>query len=162
MSGGSASTGGYYYLEEVTWTCFFYSGYALHTAYWHDAFGPAAQSRLRQHESVRRVVGLSVECTGRSQQSGGVRVLVLTGEPRAAEARIGDTRRYSLTVAEGTQRIGVKPESSHQIKKTLDRLLSRSSVFRFRRHKRIFSTIQGKGMALRLPARATARVAPTN
>lgn len=28
-----------YYLEEVTWTCYFYSGYALHTAYWHDAFG---------------------------------------------------------------------------------------------------------------------------
>ncbi|MBC8450543.1 MAG: L,D-transpeptidase, partial [Chloroflexi bacterium] len=28
-----------YYLEEVTWTCYFYDGYALHTAYWHDAFG---------------------------------------------------------------------------------------------------------------------------
>jgi hypothetical protein len=28
-----------YYLEDVTWTCYFYSGYALHTAYWHDAFG---------------------------------------------------------------------------------------------------------------------------
>ena len=47
MSGGSAATGGYYYLEEVTWTCFFYSGYALHTAYWHDAFG-----RPRSHGCV--------------------------------------------------------------------------------------------------------------
>jgi hypothetical protein len=39
MSGGSAATGGYYYLEEVPWTLYFYSGYALHAAYWHDAFG---------------------------------------------------------------------------------------------------------------------------
>jgi len=28
-----------YYLEDVTWTCYFYSGYSLHAAYWHDAFG---------------------------------------------------------------------------------------------------------------------------
>jgi hypothetical protein len=28
-----------YYIEDVTWTCYFYSGYSLHTAYWHDAFG---------------------------------------------------------------------------------------------------------------------------
>ena len=28
-----------YYLEDVTWTCYFYGGYALHTAYWHDDFG---------------------------------------------------------------------------------------------------------------------------
>ena len=39
MVGGSAATGGYYYLEEVPWTCYFYSGYSLHGAYWHDAFG---------------------------------------------------------------------------------------------------------------------------
>jgi lipoprotein-anchoring transpeptidase ErfK/SrfK len=45
MSGGSGS--GYYYLEEVTWTCYFYGGYALHTAYWHDAFG-----RPRSHGCV--------------------------------------------------------------------------------------------------------------
>ncbi len=45
MSGGSGA--GYYYLEEVTWTCYFYSGYALHTAYWHDAFG-----RPRSHGCV--------------------------------------------------------------------------------------------------------------
>ena len=28
-----------YYIEGVTWTIYFYRGYALHTAYWHDAFG---------------------------------------------------------------------------------------------------------------------------
>ncbi|HXF63922.1 MAG TPA: SH3 domain-containing protein [Caldilineaceae bacterium] len=47
MSGGSAATGGYYYLEEVPWTLYFYSGYALHAAYWHDAFG-----RPRSHGCV--------------------------------------------------------------------------------------------------------------
>ena len=36
-----------YYLEDVTWTCYFYSGYSLHTAYWHDAFG-----RPRSHGCV--------------------------------------------------------------------------------------------------------------
>ena len=46
MSGGSPQ-GGYYYLEGVTWTCYFYRGYALHTAYWHDAFG-----RPRSHGCV--------------------------------------------------------------------------------------------------------------
>lgn len=38
MSGGRPGQG-YYYIEGVTWTCYFYRGYALHTAYWHDAFG---------------------------------------------------------------------------------------------------------------------------
>jgi hypothetical protein len=47
MVGGSAATGGYYYLEEVPWTLYFYSGYALHGAYWHDAFG-----RPRSHGCV--------------------------------------------------------------------------------------------------------------
>ena len=47
MAGGSAATGGYYYLEEVPWTCYFYSGYALHGAYWHDGFG-----RPRSHGCV--------------------------------------------------------------------------------------------------------------
>jgi lipoprotein-anchoring transpeptidase ErfK/SrfK len=28
-----------YDIEDVTWTCYFYSGYSLHTAYWHDLFG---------------------------------------------------------------------------------------------------------------------------
>jgi len=47
MAGGSYATGGYYYLEDVTWTMYFYRGYALHTAYWHDAFG-----RPRSHGCV--------------------------------------------------------------------------------------------------------------
>jgi lipoprotein-anchoring transpeptidase ErfK/SrfK len=47
MAGGSAATGGYYNLEEVPWTLYFYSGYALHGAYWHDAFG-----RPRSHGCV--------------------------------------------------------------------------------------------------------------
>lgn len=46
MSGGRPGAG-YYYLEEVVWTTFFYSGYALHSAYWHDAFG-----RPRSHGCV--------------------------------------------------------------------------------------------------------------
>jgi hypothetical protein len=36
-----------YYIEDVVWTCYFYSGYALHIAYWHDAFG-----RPRSHGCV--------------------------------------------------------------------------------------------------------------
>lgn len=47
MIGGNPQYGSYYYLEDVTWTCYFYSGYALHTAYWHDAFG-----RPRSHGCV--------------------------------------------------------------------------------------------------------------
>jgi hypothetical protein len=47
MSGGTPGNAGYYSLEDVTWTCYFYSGYALHTAYWHDAFG-----RPRSHGCV--------------------------------------------------------------------------------------------------------------
>ena len=39
MTGGTPGTSAYYYIEEVTWTCYFYGGYALHTAYWQDAFG---------------------------------------------------------------------------------------------------------------------------
>ena len=47
MSGGSPASRGYYYLEAVPWTCYFYSGYALHGAYWHDGFG-----RPRSHGCV--------------------------------------------------------------------------------------------------------------
>ncbi len=36
-----------YDIEDVTWTCYFYGGYALHTAYWHDKFG-----RPRSHGCV--------------------------------------------------------------------------------------------------------------
>ncbi len=47
MSGGQPGTADYYYLEDVTWTMYFYRGYALHAAYWHDAFG-----RPRSHGCV--------------------------------------------------------------------------------------------------------------
>ena len=47
MVGGTPGTMHYYYLEDVTWTMYFYRGYSLHTAYWHDAFG-----RPRSHGCV--------------------------------------------------------------------------------------------------------------
>jgi len=36
-----------YYVEDVTWMCYFYSGRDLQAAYWHDAFG-----RPRSHGCV--------------------------------------------------------------------------------------------------------------
>jgi len=29
----------YYYIEDVPWTMYFYQGYSIHMAFWHDAFG---------------------------------------------------------------------------------------------------------------------------
>lgn len=39
MSGGSKSLGTYYYLPNVPHNMFFYQGYAIHGAYWHNNFG---------------------------------------------------------------------------------------------------------------------------
>lgn len=39
MSGGSKELGTYYYLPNVSHNMFFYQGYALHGAYWHNNFG---------------------------------------------------------------------------------------------------------------------------
>lgn len=39
MSGGSKELGTYYYLPNVSSNMFFYKGYALHGAYWHNNFG---------------------------------------------------------------------------------------------------------------------------
>ena len=39
MSGGSKELGTYYYLPNVPHNMFFYQGYALHGAYWHNNFG---------------------------------------------------------------------------------------------------------------------------
>ncbi len=39
MSGGSLEEGDFYYLADVPWTMYFYQGYGLHAAYWHDDFG---------------------------------------------------------------------------------------------------------------------------
>ncbi len=38
MSGGTPGVD-YYYLPNVPWTMFFYSGYAIHGTYWHHNFG---------------------------------------------------------------------------------------------------------------------------
>jgi len=39
MKGGSKALGTYYYLPNVPNNMFFYKGYALHGAYWHNNFG---------------------------------------------------------------------------------------------------------------------------
>lgn len=39
MSGGSKDLGTYYYLPNVPHNMFFYKGYAIHGAYWHNNFG---------------------------------------------------------------------------------------------------------------------------
>lgn len=39
MSGGSKALGTYYYLPNVPHNMFFYQGYAIHGAYWHNNFG---------------------------------------------------------------------------------------------------------------------------
>lgn len=39
MEGGSKALGTYYYLPNVPHNMFFYKGYALHGAYWHNNFG---------------------------------------------------------------------------------------------------------------------------
>ena len=39
MTGGSKELGTYYYLPNVPSNMFFYKGYAIHGAYWHNNFG---------------------------------------------------------------------------------------------------------------------------
>ena len=39
MSGGSQAAGDYYYQPDVPWVQYFFEGYALHGAYWHNSFG---------------------------------------------------------------------------------------------------------------------------
>jgi LysM repeat protein len=39
MSGGSRAAGDYYYQPDVPWVQYFFEGYAIHGAYWHNAFG---------------------------------------------------------------------------------------------------------------------------
>lgn len=39
MSGGSQAAGDYYYQPDVPWVQYFFEGYAIHGAYWHNAFG---------------------------------------------------------------------------------------------------------------------------
>jgi lipoprotein-anchoring transpeptidase ErfK/SrfK/LysM repeat protein len=39
MSGGSEAAGDYYYQPDVPWVQYFFEGYAIHGAYWHNSFG---------------------------------------------------------------------------------------------------------------------------
>lgn len=39
MHGGSKELGTYYYLPNVPYTMYFYKGYGIHGAYWHNNFG---------------------------------------------------------------------------------------------------------------------------
>lgn len=39
MSGGSQAAGDYYYVKDVPWVQYFFEGYAIHGAYWHNNFG---------------------------------------------------------------------------------------------------------------------------
>ena len=39
MDGGDRASGGYYNLPNVPWVQYFYHGYAIHGAYWHNNFG---------------------------------------------------------------------------------------------------------------------------
>ncbi|HUS52358.1 MAG TPA: L,D-transpeptidase [Candidatus Bathyarchaeia archaeon] len=39
MSGGSRAMGTYYYLPNVPYIMYFYKGYGIHGAYWHNNFG---------------------------------------------------------------------------------------------------------------------------
>ena len=42
MTGGSQAAGDYYYLPDVPYCMYYYSGYALHGVYWHTHFGTPA------------------------------------------------------------------------------------------------------------------------
>jgi lipoprotein-anchoring transpeptidase ErfK/SrfK len=39
MSGGSQAAGDYYYQPDVPWVQYFFEGYAIHGAWWHNSFG---------------------------------------------------------------------------------------------------------------------------
>ena len=39
MSGGSRADGTYYFQPDVPWVQYFFEGYAIHGAYWHNSFG---------------------------------------------------------------------------------------------------------------------------
>jgi lipoprotein-anchoring transpeptidase ErfK/SrfK len=39
MSGGSQAAGDYYFQADVPWVQYFFEGYAIHGAYWHNSFG---------------------------------------------------------------------------------------------------------------------------
>lgn len=85
MKGGSKELGTYYYLPNVTSNMFFYKGYALHGAYWHNNFGnpmshgcvnePLAQA-AQIFEWAGPVVPEGVNAIRASAENPGTRVLV--------------------------------------------------------------------------------------
>ncbi len=85
MSGGSKDMGTYYFLPNVTSNMFFYKGYALHGAYWHNNFGqpmshgcvnaPLANA-AQIFEWAGPVVPVGVNAVRASAENPGTRVLV--------------------------------------------------------------------------------------
>lgn len=85
MKGGSKELGTYYYLPNVTSNMFFYKGYALHGAYWHNNFGqpmshgcvnaPLAQA-AQIFEWAGPIVPEGVNVVRASAENPGTRVLV--------------------------------------------------------------------------------------
>ena len=85
MSGGSKELGTYYYLPNVPNNMFFYKGYAIHGAYWHNNFGtpmshgcvnsPLA-SVAQLFEWAGPVVPEGVNVVRASPENPGTRVLV--------------------------------------------------------------------------------------
>ncbi|MBI2040085.1 L,D-transpeptidase [Candidatus Microgenomates bacterium] len=85
MSGGSKELGTYYYLPNVPNNMFFYKGYAVHGAYWHNNFGqpmshgcvnsPLA-SAAQLFEWAGPVVPAGVNAVRATAENPGTRVLV--------------------------------------------------------------------------------------
>lgn len=84
--GGSRERGDYYYLPNVPYSLFFYQGYAIHGAYWHNDFGIKRRSsgcvnlRIPDAEQVYNWAGPAMPAgTGvirASADNPGVRVVV--------------------------------------------------------------------------------------
>lgn len=84
--GGSRARGDYYYLPNVPYSLFFYKGYAIHGAYWHNDFGIKRRSsgcvnlRPTDAEQVYNWAGpampLGVGAVRSTADNPGVRVVV--------------------------------------------------------------------------------------
>ena len=85
MSGGSKELGTYYYLPNVPNNMFFYKGYAIHGAYWHNNFGhPMSHGCVNEplanaaqiFEWAEPVVPLGVNAVRATPENPGTRVYV--------------------------------------------------------------------------------------
>ncbi|HEX6462766.1 MAG TPA: L,D-transpeptidase family protein [Candidatus Saccharimonadales bacterium] len=57
MTGGSASSGDYYYLPNVKWVSYFAGEAAIHGAYWHNNFGhPMSHGCINMTESAAKII----------------------------------------------------------------------------------------------------------